>query len=53
MKLEKPDPFTNIPSKLQIFLFSVNPYSGICGAMSSIEMVKVAVTLLTEKAVTW
>ena len=44
MKLEKPEPFTGIPSKLQNFLFSVQLYSGVCGVTSSTEMVKVAVT---------
>ena len=53
MKLEKPEPFTGIPSKLKKFLFSVKLYSGVCGVTSSTEMVKVAVTLLMEKALTW
>ena len=53
MKLEKPEPFTGILSKLQNFLFSVQLYSSVCTVISSTEIVKVAVTLLTEKALTW
>ena len=50
IKLEKPEPFTGIPSKLYNFLFSVQLYSGVCGVISSTEMVKVAVM---EKVLTW
>ena len=53
MKLERPEPFTGIFSKLINIMFSVKLYSGICGVKISTEMVKVAVTLLTEKALTW
>ena len=53
MKLEKPEQFTGVPSKLQNFLFSVQLYCGVCGVTTSTEMVKVAVTLLAEKALTW
>ena len=53
MKLEKPEPFTGIASKLKNLLFSMQLYSGVCGMISSTEMVKVALTLLTKKAFTW
>ena len=53
MKLEKPEPLSGINSKLQTFLFSLQLFSGICGVTSNAEMVKVVVTLLTEKALTW
>ena len=53
MKLEKPKLFTGIPSKRKKFLVSVQLYCGIYVVKSSIEMVKVSVTLLMEKAITW
>ena len=53
IKLEKSEPFTGITSKLQNILFSVKLYYGVCGITSSTEMVKLAVILLMEKALTW
>ena len=53
MKLEKPEAFIGIPLKLQNFLVTIELYSSVCGVTSSTEMVKVAVTLLAEKALTW
>ena len=52
MKLEKSEPFNGIPLKLQNFLFNVQLCSGFCGVISSTEMIKVAVTLLMDKALT-
>ena len=53
IKLEKPDKFNRDGQKLANWKFNVHQFCEVVGVTLSEEMVKMAVTLLTGKALTW
>ena len=53
LKLDKPERFDGNPASLSNWLFMVKQFCHVAGVTIPAEMVKVAVTLLTGKALTW
>ena len=53
LKLERPEKFDGTPAKLSNWLFNVHQFCTVSGVTTSEEIVKVAVTLLEGKALTW
>ena len=53
LKLDKPDKFDGHPAALSNWLFNVKQFCEVSGVTVSEEQVKVAVTLLSGKALTW
>ena len=53
IKLERPSKFDGNAVKLSNWVFNVHQYCMVSGVTVSEEMVKVAVTLLCDRALTW
>ena len=53
LKLDKPEKFDGTPSQLSNWLFMVKQFCTVAGVTVSQDIVKVAVTLLAGKALTW
>ena len=53
VKLSPPTSFDGNPKNLSNFLFSVRTYAGVLGISMETEQVKLAVTLLEGRALTW
>ena len=53
LKLDKPEKYDGTPSSLSNWLFTTKQFCNVSGITISEDIVKVAVTLLTGKALTW
>ena len=53
IKLEKPDKFDGDRQKLANWMFNVHQFCKVAGVTSSKKIVKMAVMLLTGKALSW
>ena len=53
IKLEKPEKFDGDAQKLANWTFNIQKFCKVAGAMQPTKIVKMAVTLLMRKALTW
>ena len=53
IKLDKPEKFDGDATKLANWTFNIQQFCKVAGVMQPTEIVKMAVTLLTGKALTW
>ena len=53
IKLDKPEKFDGDATKLANWTFNVQQFCEVAGVMQPTKIVKMAVTLLTGKALTW
>ena len=53
LKLDKPEKYEGDARELQNWLFNLLQYCTVCGVIDDREQVKVAVTFLAGRALTW
>ena len=53
IKVEKPEKYDGDEKKLPNWTFNVQQFCKVAGVMHTTKVVKLAVTLLTGKALTW